>query len=72
MELKTTILCMIGALLVLGIGTLYLAMQFGRQYKAGGGRSRKYLCVCFTVACCVCTITAIQILFMFRNILFAA
>ena len=38
--------------------------------NAGGTKKQKYLCVGCTVASCVCLMTAVQIVMMFRNVLF--
>ena len=48
------------------------AAVFGKRYKQIGMRKNKLICVCFTVMSCVCVVTAIQIVLMFRNVLFAA
>lgn len=71
METKSTITLMMLVLLLLGGVTVMLAVHFGKQYQAGGDKNKKYLCVFCCVSSCVCIITAIQILFMFRPLLFA-
>ena len=43
--------------------------QFGKKYKTIGMRKNKLICVGCTVAACVCIITAVQILLMFRTVL---
>lgn len=57
--------------ILLGIGLLAIlaAVYFGRQYKAVGIRKNKLLCVCGTVTASVCIITAVQIVLMFRTVL---
>lgn len=72
METKSAITLMILVLLLLGGVAIVLAVHFGKQYQAGGGKNKKYLCVVCCVFSCVCIVTAIQILFMFRPLLFAA
>lgn len=67
MDLQHTILFLVGILLILGVAAAVAAWHFGRQYQSGGTRRQKYICVTCCVASCVCIITAIQILLMFRN-----
>ncbi|MBQ3120192.1 MAG: hypothetical protein IJC12_04905 [Peptococcaceae bacterium] len=64
-----TIWGIIAVLLVIGIIAIVLAVQFGKKYKSIGMRKNKLLCVCCTVAACVCIITSVQILLMFRTVL---
>ena len=71
MDLKTTISIMAAILVIIGILAVVLAVNFGRQYNAGGTKKQKYLCVGCVVASCVCIMTAVQILMMFRNVLFS-
>lgn len=59
-------------LLALGAMAAAAAAVFGKRYKQIGMRKNKLICVCFTVMSCVCVVTAIQIVLMFRNVLFAA
>ncbi len=63
---------MIALLVLVGIGALYGAIYFGKRYQAGGTKKQKYSCVCCTVAGFVCIVTAVQILLMFRVMLFMA
>ena len=72
MDIKTTIQLMLLCLLAISVIAVIAAVFFGRQYKAGGTKKQKYLCVACSVASCVCLITAIQIWFVFRNVVFAA
>ena len=64
-----TIWGLIAVLLAVGIIAIVLAVQFGKKYKTIGMRKNKLLCVGCTVAACVCIITAVQILLMFRTVL---
>ena len=64
-----TIWGIIAVLLVIGIIAIVLAVQFGKKYKSIGMRKNKLICVGCTVAACVCIITAVQILLMFRTVL---
>ena len=64
-----TILGLVAVLLAVGIIAIVLAVQFGKKYKTIGMRKNKLICVGCTVAACVCIITAIQILLMFRTVL---
>ena len=64
-----TIWGLIAVLLAVGIITIVLAVQFGKKYKTIGMRKNKLICVGCTVAACVCIITAVQILLMFRTVL---
>ncbi len=64
-----TIWGLIAVLLAVGIIAIVLAVQFGKKYKTIGMRKNKLLCVCCTVAACVCIITSVQILLMFRTVL---
>lgn len=66
MGLQHTILLLVGILLLLGLAAVVGAWYFGKQYQAGGKKQQKYICVTCCVASCVCLITAIQILWMFR------
>ena len=68
MEAQHVMLLWIAILLILGVAAVAAAWYFGRQYQAGGGKQRKYACVACSVAACVCIITAIQILWMFRHV----
>ncbi len=69
MDLQHTILLLVGFLIVLGVAAAVVAWYFGRQYQSGGSKRQKYVCVACCVGSCVCIITAIQILLMFRNAL---
>ncbi len=60
---------MAAVLLATGLVSVLFAVQFGKQYKRIGIRKNKLLCVCFTVFACVCIITAGQIVWMYRNLL---
>jgi len=60
---------LIAVLLAVGITAIVLAVQFGKKYKTIGMRKNKLICVGCTVAACVCIITAVQILLMFRTVL---
>ena len=64
-----TIWGLVAVLLAVGIIAIVLAVQFGKKYKTIGMRKNKLICVGCTVAACVCIITAIQILLMFRTVL---
>ena len=64
-----TIWGLIAVLLAVGITAIVLAVQFGKKYKTIGMRKNKLICVGCTVAACVCIITAVQILLMFRTVL---
>jgi len=64
-----TIWGLIAVLLAVGIIAIVLAVQFGKKYKTIGMRKNKLICVGCTVAACVCIITAVQILLMFRTVL---
>ena len=72
MDLKTTIIGMIGILAVLGIAAVCAAVIFGKQYQNGGTKKQKYICVCCSVAGFVCIVTAVQIFLMFRTVLTGA
>ena len=64
-----TIWGLVAVLLAVGIIAIVLAVQFGKKYKTSGMRKNKLICVGCTVAACVCIITAVQILLMFRTVL---
>ena len=64
-----TIWGLIAVLLAVGITAIVLAVQFGKKYKTIGMRKNKLLCVGCTVAAGVCIITSVQILLMFRTVL---
>ena len=64
-----TIWGLVAVLLAVGIIAIVLAVQFGKKYKTIGMRKNKLFCVGCTVAACVCIITAVQILLMFRTVL---
>ena len=64
-----TIWGLVAVLLAVGIIAIVLAAQFGKKYKTIGMRKNKLICVGCTVAACVCIITAVQILLMFRTVL---
>ena len=64
-----TIWGLVAVLLAVGIIAIVLAVQFGKKYKTIGIRKNKLICVGCTVAACVCIITAVQILLMFRTVL---
>ncbi|MBQ2777751.1 MAG: hypothetical protein IJF50_09615 [Peptococcaceae bacterium] len=64
-----TIWGLVAVLLAVGIIAIVLAVQFGKKYKTIGMRKNKLICVGCTVAACVCIITAVQILLMFRTVL---
>ena len=64
-----TIWGLVAVLLAVGIIAIVLAVQFGKKYKTIGMRKNKLICVGCTVATCVCIITAVQILLMFRTVL---
>ena len=64
-----TIWGLVAVLLAVGIIAIVLAVQFGKIYKTIGMRKNKLICVGCTVAACVCIITAVQILLMFRTVL---
>ena len=64
-----TIWGLVAVLLAVGIIAIVLAVQFGKRYKTIGMRKNKLICVGCTVAACVCIITAVQILLMFRTVL---
>ncbi len=72
MDVKTMITGMIALLVIVGMAALFAAVTFGRQYQAGGTKKQKYICVGCTVAAFVCIVTAVQILLMFRVVLFGA
>ena len=72
MDLKAVIAGMIALLVIAGIAALFAAIILGRQYQAGGTKKQKYICVSCTVAAFVCIVTAVQILLMFRAVLFGA
>lgn len=69
MDLQHTILFLVIFLIVAAVAAAVAAWHFGRQYQSGGSKKQKYICVACCVAGCVCAITAIQILWMFRNVL---
>ena len=69
MDLQHTILLLMFFLIVLGVAAAAVAWHFDRQYQSGGSKREKYICVACCVASCVCIITAIQIIWMFRNAL---
>ena len=62
----------VAILLVMGVMAAAAAVVFGKKYKQIGMRKNKSICVCFTVMSCVCVVTAIQLMLMFHNVLFAA
>ena len=62
----------VAILLVMGVMAAVAAVVFGKKYKQIGIRKNKLICVCFTVMSCVCVVTAIQLMLMFHNVLFAA
>ena len=64
-----TIWGLVAVLLAVGIIAIVLAVQLGKKYKTIGMRKNKLICVGCTVAACVCIITAVQILLMFRTVL---
>lgn len=69
MEIQQFIKLFVTILLVLGGAAMGVAFYFGKQYQAGGSKREKYICVGCSVASCVCFITAIQVIIMFRNVL---
>lgn len=71
MTITTLVYSLSAILVLLGIAAALGAVHFGKRYKADNIRKDKLLCVCCTVAGCVCIMTAGQILWMFRNILWA-
>lgn len=72
MELQTMIFAMVAVLCIVGLIAVCAAVYLGKQYQNGGTKKQKYLCVCCTVASFVCIVTAVQVLLMFRGVLFAA
>lgn len=72
MDIKTTVLLMIIGLVVVGLVALGGAVYFGKSYKATNVKKHKYICVGCVVASFVCLVTAIQVLMMFRYVIFGA